>query len=60
LLPKATTLPKTEKHLPVRLKPYIFIIKPMAYYLLRLMAINKRVALILITKMFIRLVKLGY
>jgi hypothetical protein len=57
---KATTLPETEKHLPIRLEPYIFIIEPMAYYLLRLMAVNKRVALILITKMFIRLIELGY
>jgi hypothetical protein len=60
LLPRATTLLKTEKHLPVRLKPYISIIEPIAYYLLRLVAVNKRVALTLITKMFIRLIKLGY
>jgi hypothetical protein len=57
---KAITLLETEKHLPVRLEPYIFIIEPMAYYLLRLMAVNKRVAFTLITKMFIRLVELGY
>jgi hypothetical protein len=60
LSPKATTLPETEKHLPIKLEPYIFIIKPIAYYLLRLVTVNKRVALILITKMFIRLIKLGY
>jgi hypothetical protein len=60
LSPRATTLPETEKHLPIRLKPYIFIIEPMAYYLLRLIAVNKRVAFTLITKMFIRLVELGY
>jgi hypothetical protein len=60
LLPRATILLETEKHLPVRLEPYISIIKPMAYYFLRLVAVNKRVAFILITKMFIRLIKLGY
>jgi hypothetical protein len=60
LLPRIITLPETEKHLPIRLKPYIFIIKPMAYYLLRLVAVNKKVALTLITKMFIRLIELGY
>jgi hypothetical protein len=60
LSPRATTLPETEKHLPVRLEPYISIIEPTAYYLLRLVAVNKRVAFTLITKIFIRLVKLGY
>jgi hypothetical protein len=46
--------------LPGKLEPYISIIELTALYLLKLVVASKRIALTLIMKMFLRLVKLGY